>query len=296
MRRLILSSLLLIGLFSTTLYAQCPTSNRPGVHVVKSNQTLYSISRQYNVSVDQLLYWNNMNMNDVLSVCRELKVAQQSFSTAPATSRPATSNVNPTPTSFNTNPATTVRSSNNFAPTTIDFSRRQRGKQHVVQPGETMAYIAALYGYTEYRFREINPIPAGQEVTPGSILLSTDCDCPRTSFNNDLNAFTSSPATSTTTTSRPTSTTSTSPTGNMTTGTFTGAGTSSPTTTNNTTATGTSTNPPSAGSNLPAAPASTNSTAATFMSAIERAMLEEVNLMRSNPKAYIPPRKEYRLW
>ncbi len=47
-----------------------------GVHTVASKETLFSISRQYNVSVDQLKKWNNLNSN-------ELSLGQTLFVVAP---------------------------------------------------------------------------------------------------------------------------------------------------------------------------------------------------------------------
>jgi LysM repeat protein len=47
-----------------------------GVHTVASKETLFSISRQYNVSVDQLKKWNNLSSN-------ELSLGQTLFVVAP---------------------------------------------------------------------------------------------------------------------------------------------------------------------------------------------------------------------
>lgn len=53
---------------------------------------------------------------------------------------------------------------------------RQPGSRHTVQPGQTVRGLADLYGYTERRFREFNSL-GNDEVTPGSVVLSTDCSC-----------------------------------------------------------------------------------------------------------------------
>jgi LysM repeat protein len=56
--------------------ASAPTSVQKGVHKVAANETLYSISRQYNVRVADLKKWNNLE-GDVLKVDQLLFVAPQ---------------------------------------------------------------------------------------------------------------------------------------------------------------------------------------------------------------------------
>jgi LysM repeat protein len=51
---------------SVPLTKELPTqSSTKGVHTIAASETLFSISRQYNVSVDQLKKWNNLENNDV---------------------------------------------------------------------------------------------------------------------------------------------------------------------------------------------------------------------------------------
>lgn len=52
----------------------CKELSYAGVHIVQSNQTLYSISRQYNVTVKQLREWNNMENKDLIQPCASLYV------------------------------------------------------------------------------------------------------------------------------------------------------------------------------------------------------------------------------
>jgi len=54
-----------------------PVLKKEGVHVVGASQTLYSIARQYEVSVDDLKAWNNLSSN-------ELTVGQTLYVTRPA--------------------------------------------------------------------------------------------------------------------------------------------------------------------------------------------------------------------
>lgn len=75
-----------------------PVQNPPvmmvkkGVHTVESGQTLYAISRQYNVSIDELREWNSLEGN-------ELKVGQTLYVTRPerseVASRPSSQGAEP---------------------------------------------------------------------------------------------------------------------------------------------------------------------------------------------------------
>ncbi len=60
------------------------TANRK-THIVKESQTLYSISRMYDVSTDQLKTWNNLNSNN-LTIGQELIVSAESKTTPPVES------------------------------------------------------------------------------------------------------------------------------------------------------------------------------------------------------------------
>lgn len=55
---------------------------------------------------------------------------------------------------------------------------KQTGCVHVAAEGETMANLARLYGYTEERFREFNGMTNGQEIETGRAIRNTECGCP----------------------------------------------------------------------------------------------------------------------
>lgn len=127
--------------------AQCPPQNIPGSHQVQKGETLYRIAKTHGVTVDELRLWNQLQ-GDVISLCQELIVK------APATegSVPA-------------------------APASISYPA-QSGPTHIVQPGETLEDIAALYGYTALRFRLFNNLKADQQASTGMVLKTSDCSCP----------------------------------------------------------------------------------------------------------------------
>ena len=157
-----------------TLSAQCPTSNRDGIHVVQYGQTLYRISKIYNVSIDNLRAWNGMQFNELLQVCQNIQV----YGPVAATSQI------PDPEVFVTRSAPIVQNTSSY-----NSYQKQAGGRHVIKQGETILGIARLYGYTEARFREFNVLNPGQERTPGSVLLTSDCACDRTSYAEDANGL-----------------------------------------------------------------------------------------------------------
>ncbi len=161
----------------TTLSAQCPTSNRDGIHVVQYGQTLYRISKMYNVSIENLRAWNGMQFNELLQVCQNIRV-----------NAPIAANTYQAPAQevFVTRSAPAVQTT---ASTSYNSYQKQTGGRHVIKQGETIAGIARLYGYTEARFREFNVLNPGQERTPGSVLLTSDCACDRTSYAEDANGL-----------------------------------------------------------------------------------------------------------
>ena len=159
----------------TIINAQCPNSNRAGIHIIQQGENLYRISMKYNVSIDDICQWNNITINQTLPICSELKVSAPNYI-----------DIN-IPQEYNTTPSApilTSREVNLNSTPAISAYRKQGGNRHVVQEGETLAGLAALYGYTEARFREFNAMGNLDEITPGSIIFSTDCACSRISYND----------------------------------------------------------------------------------------------------------------
>lgn len=64
-----------------------PTTTTAGYHTVAAGETLYAISRKYNVTVDQLKSWNNLTGNDV-KVGQSLAVAAATPTVATPISTP----------------------------------------------------------------------------------------------------------------------------------------------------------------------------------------------------------------
>ncbi|GGD47507.1 hypothetical protein GCM10011514_09390 [Emticicia aquatilis] len=112
---------------TTTTPAPTTTSSSSGVHTVDVGQTLYSVARQYNISVKDLAEWNNITTSERVKVGQTLIVKQPKGNTPAAVVEPKT-----------TKPAATSSTS------------------HVVQKGETLYSISKRYGVTTKQVQEWN--------------------------------------------------------------------------------------------------------------------------------------------
>lgn len=105
------------------------------VHRVAAKETMFSIARHYNVSVDDIKAWNNLKDGN-LSVGQEILIRQKPPDT-PTEVKPAA------------------------APTAA--------KTHTVGPKETLFSIAKMYGMTVAQLKEWNSI-TGDELKIGQVL------------------------------------------------------------------------------------------------------------------------------
>lgn len=187
---------------------------------------------------------------------------------------------------------------------------KQAGTKHIIRSGETIAGLADLYGYTEKRFRAINLLKPGEELSVGSSILSTDCTCDRVISYDDLNnrAYDNSgnygrTSNNTSNNNRGTirSNDTYQPRGGSDRDDFydNAQGSYGGTSTNNPPPAqpinSANTNRPKAYGNNSGNTAGVPSTvSAAYMSAQEIAMLDEINLVRSNPAGYIPYVEQYK--
>lgn len=164
------STFTLLGAFlilALDAYTQCPPTNQRGYHVVQRGENLYRISLKYNVKMDDLYVWNSMKEGEVLLLCKKIRVA------------PPQDLVNEGERALN---AETVFRKNQ---TVV----RQDGPYHIVQNGENIKNIAELYGYTESYFRSFNSLRSSESVAVGFPLLSTDCECRYKNYGQAANHY-----------------------------------------------------------------------------------------------------------
>jgi LysM repeat protein len=136
-------------------------------HTVAKGETLYKLSRQFSVTVDQIKTWNGLK-SDELRVGTVLylsptdgNLVQPSYQNSPNVPNQQI------PGSYSTiNPPVTTQSWLTTSGT------------HTVSPGESLADLARQYGYSEERFRFMNGLNAYDNIRPGQLLKTTDCPPP----------------------------------------------------------------------------------------------------------------------
>jgi LysM repeat protein len=140
-------------------HAMTPPCDEPaesGFHVVQQGETLFRIAQQYRVSVSELQRWNELS-TDLIQPCQKIRVAPSA--------EVALTPVSPTPDNI-----TQARGPQSTTP-----AWKTTNGQHIVQAGETIAGLAAMYGYTESRFRLMNSLGATDALRTGQVLMTTDC-------------------------------------------------------------------------------------------------------------------------
>jgi LysM repeat protein len=112
------------------------------IHVVAAGETMFSISKAYNVSVDEIKQWNTLPSN-ALSVGQELVIKRKNTTTTSAPTTPRTESVPPA---------------------------TSRKGVHTVAQKETMFSIARQYGITVSQLKEWNNLQ-GSELSIGQTLF-----------------------------------------------------------------------------------------------------------------------------
>lgn len=135
-------------------------------HTVAKGETLYKISRQHALSVDQIKTWNRLS-SDELRVGTVLYLSPTNAASATAISTGTLNDNSPknTPTQYST------------SYTNLQAWLTTSGT-HTVAQGETVAELARQFGYSEERFRYMNNLNPYDNIRPGQILKTTDCPPP----------------------------------------------------------------------------------------------------------------------
>ena len=167
----------------------CGASAERGYHLVQKGETLYAISRKYGASVAQIQEWNALQ-NSTIKPCMAIRVDESgapnpavvSNTPAPAP-KPAPAPITkpaPTPAPVSTPaPVDTYTEKSATSGNGTDMKWLDQDAGHTVAAGETVANLAARYGYTEERFRYINGFGRNETLRIGQQLRTTDCNCLR---------------------------------------------------------------------------------------------------------------------
>lgn len=130
------------------------------VHIVSAQETLFGISRQYHVTVDDILKWNNMKTNTI-SIGQELIVQKPSEIKAE------------TPKVLEDNAPKRIEDNN---PKVLE-GRSTNTKTHVVAPKETLYSISREYGLEVQQLRKLNNI-TGNDIKIGQVLVVEEVSLP----------------------------------------------------------------------------------------------------------------------
>lgn len=202
----------------------CDKLPSAGIHIIRPGESLWSISRNYGVTVKQLKNWNKLGSKDLIRPCSELKVlapqalkalqdqgdlAEKGGINAEVLFK-SEKNINVAPSitdsddlvekgRYKIEPGVSYTNSrgntlSNTAPQlSTNTSNINTGttplwtlgfQQHMVQQGETMASIARKYGYTLERLLYMNGLNESDIIQTGQIIKVSDCSWPDGSAAN----------------------------------------------------------------------------------------------------------------
>ncbi len=113
--------------------------------MVRQGETLFSISRQYDVSVDEIRSWNNLRGN-------QINIGQRLFVAPPVGSRPTTSQ----PVQQPSRPVTPQPTEPESIPVNNTGNNDKVLVRHQVQAGETLFSLSRRYGVTVSDIRSWN--------------------------------------------------------------------------------------------------------------------------------------------
>lgn len=141
------------------------SSTTNSVHVVKKNETLFSIARQYNTTVAKLREWNNLK-NDSISVGQTLNVVASSSHAASSNTKTTTS----AKSSASTKTTAKATTSKTTAPkTTPTKNTTAKPKQYKVVAGDSLSMIAQRHKVSLAELKRANKLTSNN-VKVGQVL------------------------------------------------------------------------------------------------------------------------------
>ena len=188
---------------------ECNAYKKNGFHIVRPNQTLYSISKMTGISVDNLTEWNGISNQAKISACSELRltpITPDMYDALVKKKTEATNDKNKAAEAKKTDGKTIVSgkagenkkyvvsgkagSKKTITEAKDDLSAKGDAKVvnkkpseilagqgiHIVQDGETLYTIAKAYGYTADKFMEFNGL-SSDIISPQMKLKTSDCAC-----------------------------------------------------------------------------------------------------------------------
>ena len=156
----------------------CTNLSYEGVHIVQTSQTLYSIARQYNLTVKQLRTWNELANADLIKPCQSLNVL-------PPTSKVETVAKSPEVVFQQTIPTETAAPiAKKTAKPEIKCDKLAYDGVHIVQSGETLYSIAKANGVKVDQIQKWNKLDKHEAIIPCMSLYTKTPEVAIAAINN----------------------------------------------------------------------------------------------------------------
>lgn len=150
-------------------------------HTVEPKETLYSISRQYNIAVEEIKQWNNIAGN-AISPGDRIRVSNPASASSSSTTAAATPAVATPPASTKTNNTTASTTTTSPAPQAQQNKLDFAGKiVHTVEEQETLYSIAKMYDTNVGQIREWNQLVTDNLGIGQKLVVGTAKGLPRKS-------------------------------------------------------------------------------------------------------------------
>lgn len=157
---------------SDSIKVSTPLSPPSKKHLVKKGESLYAIARMHKLTVLQLQQWNNLGASTLIQPETYL-LLEAPQDDVPKEFNWYANDLNPRGTLDFASKDGNTASYETTAPAWL-----QAPETVVVAQGETVAMLAARYGYTEARFRYFNQLAPTAVLKAGDLLRTRDCEAP----------------------------------------------------------------------------------------------------------------------
>ncbi len=147
----------------------CGKQERDGFHIVRQDETLYSIARTTGVSVKQLQRLNNIPDPKRIPVCTEIRLEPEELDLDDVFVEKG----GEIPVSYEEKPTEASAVMVNKRPCDVESAEGI----HIVKDGESLYGISRKYGFTVEKFMDINGLE-NDVISPCMVLKTSDCNCP----------------------------------------------------------------------------------------------------------------------